>query len=224
MIETGNNNKGTYNNEGGGNNNMAGKGIVSLSEGATLSGTNIFNGRGNFNITCVSCDSVGIMDNCSGITVVNSNKCHVGMGVSGCSLINCSGVTILAGVSNFSAVGLQNQVISTSYSGNFIQIDQSNSATKQANFTSSLDKRYYWCDGSLLLAPNTLTVTLGLKDDLQPIPIQTFKRMDNTAGITITLSAQGGRLIDGAATSVITTQYEARTVYWDAIEQEYYIV
>lgn len=206
-------------NEGTGNNSVAGEGIIIMSEGCTASGKNISIGRGNFNITCVSCEGVVISDNITGVTVTNSIQVLVGMDVSGLSLMNCSGVTVESGVKNFTGINLQNYIATTSDNGTVkigiaagIPVRDRN-IKKTATFTVDANYDTYYVDAS----GGAVVVNL-----VNTNTTYTIKKIDASAN-AVTLTPQIGIQIDGAGTKATTTQYVSYTVGYSTDDAAWYI-
>jgi len=226
MISTGRQTQGSASNEGTGNNSIAGNNIICRSEGATLSGNSISVGRGNFKITCVSCDGVAVMDNCSGITILTSNQCFISNGVSGCSLMNCSGVTVQGNVSNFTGINLQNYVV-TSADNNSLRVGSTSFFLSHGVAHTTINTP----------APNLISLSYGTwffnaasvatggtlpSASSHSGKILYLKKIDTTAN-AVTISTTGGDLIDGGATAVLTMPYEAITVQSDGVSNWYII-
>lgn len=190
------------------------KGETISRDNAPGSGGNVSQGDlGNASMNSYSGTNIYIDSTSRGVTASGSDL-RVGANCRYVDIVASSGVTILDGLSNVSVTNSNDLIVSESNTTymNSRRIDgESNWKSITTSQTVTIPGKYY--------VSGTITITLDSTANNEGETF-TFKKTD--AGTTTTING-GGVNIDGATTTTLTSQWESKTIDYDAGSTKYYI-
>jgi len=205
-------------NSGMANNQMAGTMINSMSQGGVYTGSNISVSSDSYNINIVSCDSVFVASGATGFTAINTVSAMVAGNTNNNTLIGCNGIEIRTGVNNFTGMYIQNRVVTSADNGK-VEIGGSVSLNnaKYASIIVITDPpggtpvttAYTTYYGNCNTGNQNYTLPSA---SLNKDAVFYFVKTDPSVN---TMTISGTEPINGAASLVISTQYQSYTLQSD---------